>query len=105
MEYNKPNIEPFFDLIIKAINKILTAILKGILSPVISVLKKAAKILVDFISDKILKQVFLPIGDGLLIVVAPFKPLFAFIGKILDFIVIILNVIIINKLTDDTNKI
>jgi hypothetical protein len=87
---DKPNIEPFFDLIIKAIKKVLTIILKAVLSPVLSVLRKIVKILIDFISDKILKPIFTPIGNALSFLVAPLKPLFAFIAKILDFLVSIL---------------
>ena len=86
----RQNIEPFFDLIIKAIKKLLTIFLKAVLSPVLGVLKKIAKILVDFISDKILKPIFTPIGNALSFLVAPLKPLFAFIAKILDFLVSIL---------------
>lgn len=91
---DKPNIEPFFDLIIKAVKKLLSIIIKGVLSPVLSVLKKIAKILVDFISDKILKPIFTPIGDALSFIVAPLKPLFAFIAKILDFLVSILKFLV-----------
>jgi len=87
---DKPNIEPFFDLIIKAVKKLVSALIKFVLSPVISVLKKIAKILVDFIADNILKPIFKPIGDALSFIVAPLKPLFAFIAKILDFLVSIL---------------
>jgi len=87
---SKPNIEPFFDLIIKAIKKVLAVIIKGVLSPVISVLKIVAKTLVNFLADNILKPIFTPIGNALAIIVAPLKPIFGFIGKILDFIVVIL---------------
>jgi hypothetical protein len=83
-------IEPFFDLIIKAFMSILTAILKGILSPVLAILKKLAKILVDFVADKVLMPIFRPIGEVLKIFVSPLRPLFAFIGKIIEFIVSII---------------
>jgi len=83
-------IEPFFDLIIKAFMSLLTAILKGIMSPILSILRKLAKILVDFISVKILLPIFKPIGNVLKIFVSPLRPLFAFIGKILEFIVSII---------------
>jgi len=86
-------IEPFFDQIISAIKKVLFAIIKGILSPVINVLKKLAKIIVDFIAEKVLKPIFTPIGIALEVVVFPLKLLFAFIGKILDFIVLIIKFI------------
>lgn len=82
-------IEPFFDAIINAIKKILATILKAVLSPIINILKKLAKIIVDFIADKVLKPIFNPIGEFFVLLVSPLKPLFAFIGKMLDFIVLI----------------
>jgi hypothetical protein len=82
-------IEPFFDAIINAIKKILATILKAVLSPIINILKKLAKIIVDFVADKVLKPIFNPIGEFLVLLVSPLKPLFAFIGKMLDFIVLI----------------
>lgn len=82
-------IEPFFNEIINAIKKVIAMILKAVLSPIINILKKLAKIIVDFVADKILKPIFNPIGEFFVILVSPLKPLFAFIGKILDFIVLI----------------
>jgi hypothetical protein len=84
------NIEPFFDLIIKAFMSLLDAILMGILSPVIAILKKLAQILVSFVAEKVLMPIFKPIGAVLKIFVSPLRPLFAFIGKILEFIVSII---------------
>jgi hypothetical protein len=86
-------IEPFFDMIINAVKKLIFALLKAVLSPVIDVLKKLAKIVVDFIANKVLKPIFRPIGAALTILVWPLKPLFAFIGKILEFIVTIIRFI------------
>jgi phage-related protein len=91
MNNNKyAKIEPFFDAIINAFKKMLFAIIKGVLSPVIDILRKLAKIVVDFIGNTILKPIFRPIGAALNILVWPLKPLFAFIGYILKFIVSII---------------
>jgi len=91
-QYNRKNvqIEPFFDIIINAFKKLLFAVIKGVLSPLIKIMRKLAKIIVDFIANKVLRPIFRPIGEALKILVAPLKPIFAFIGKILDFIVTII---------------
>lgn len=90
-QYNRKNvnIEPFFSAILNAFKKLMYAIIKGVLSPVIKVLRKLAKIIVDFIADRVLRPIFRPIGEALKILVYPLKPLFAFVAFILDFIVII----------------
>jgi len=85
--YKNVKIEPFFNAIINAFKKLLFAIIRGVLSPVIAVLRKLARIIVNFIGEKVLKPIFRPIGHALAILVWPLKPLFSFIGKILDFIV------------------
>jgi hypothetical protein len=94
-KYNKRNIqiEPFFDLILKALKKVFIAIIKGVCQPVIAIMRRIARIIVDFIANTILRPIFRPIGQALKILVLPFKPIFAFIGKILDFIVSIIKFI------------
>ena len=91
--YKNVKIEPFFNAIINAFKKLLFAIIRGVLSPVIAVLRKLARIIVNFIGEKVLKPIFRPIGHALAILVWPLKPLFSFIGKILDFIVSIVKFI------------
>ena len=93
-EYKYAKIEPFFNLIISAIKKLITTLLKLVLSPVIAALKKVVRILIDFIANKVLKPIFRPIGQALSILLWPLKPLFSFIGKILDFIVSIIKFVL-----------
>jgi hypothetical protein len=93
-KYNKNRIEPFFNSIINSIKQFLFTILRGVLSPIIDILKKMSRIVVDFIANKVLRPIFRPIGVVLSLFVAPLKPLFSFIGKILSFIVIIIKLIL-----------
>jgi hypothetical protein len=73
-----------------AIMSVFNAIIEGILSPVISALQAVVQVIVDFVSENVLKPMFAPLGYVLVGIVYVFKPIFAFIGKILDFFVTII---------------
>jgi len=83
-------IEPFFNAIMNAIMSVFNAIIEGILSPVISALQAVVQVIVDFVAENVLKPMFAPLGYVLVGIVYVFKPIFAFIGKILDFFVTII---------------
>jgi len=83
-------IEPFFNAILNAIMSIFSAIIEGVLSPIIAALEAVVQIIVDFVADNIIKPMFAPLGHFLAGLCYVFKPIFAFIGKILDFIVTVI---------------
>ena len=80
-------IEPFFNAILNAIMSVFNAIIEGVLSPIISALQAVVGVIVDFVAQNVLKPMFAPLGYVLAGIVYVFKPIFAFIGKLLDFLV------------------
>jgi hypothetical protein len=78
-------IEPFFNAILNAIMSVFSAIIEGVLSPIIAALQALVEIVVDYIAKNILKPMFAPVGHVLAAMCYVFKPIFAFIGMVLDF--------------------
>jgi hypothetical protein len=88
--YKVAKIEPFFDLIINALKKLLVMIIKGVMSPVIAAMRKVIMIVVNFISGIILKPIARIVGKAIAIILWPLKPIFLFISWILEFILAII---------------
>lgn len=91
-KYSK--IEPFFDLIINALKKVLIAIIKGVMSPVIAAMRKVIDIVIGFIKNTIITPIANVLGKIIRTIFRPLKPFFVFISWILEFIVSIIRLIL-----------
>jgi hypothetical protein len=84
-------IEPFFNSIVNGIMSMFNGIIEGILSPIMSAMEAVVDIVVNFIAENVVKPIVGNIiGYPLLGLVYIFKPIFIFVGKILDFVVTII---------------
>ena len=84
-------IEPFFNSILNGIMSLFNGIIEGVLSPIIDAIERVVDIIVNFVAQNIIKPIVGNIiGYPLLGIVYIFKPIFIFIGKILDFLVTVI---------------
>jgi hypothetical protein len=84
-------IEPFFGAILNAIMSIFNPIIEGILTPIINALTAVVQIIVDFVSQNVIKPIVGNIiGYPLVAVVYIAKPFLIAIGKVLDFFVTVI---------------